>query len=216
MWMLNAVHLKKLVQIQINPGFIQRPLFSSLNPRAMNYGALGAVIGHEITHAFDSDGSNFDSEGVKRPWMTRSVQQVFEKKAQCFVNQYNKINVSFQSGLSVPVNGELTLAENIADNGGMHTAFEAWKGTETGDIYHKQAKQDLSPAQIFWLAYAQINCDVVSDQKMTSDITNDEHAPKIARVNGAVVNSAEFAKAFNCPLRSPMNPRPKNEACRIL
>ncbi|KAJ3344503.1 Endothelin-converting enzyme 2, partial [Kappamyces sp. JEL0680] len=220
MWLLNAVHLVNLVQVQINPGFIQRPLFSQLNPPAMNYGSLGAVIGHELTHAFDSFGSQFDSEGVRRPWMSPASQAAFDERAECFVNQYSAMDAVFSTGKKQKVDGRHTLTENIADNGGMHTAFAAWSRLESKkgiDIYAKQSPADKwTPAQIFWLSYAQTNCDVESDRKLKRQLKRDVHSPKPIRVNGAVRNSMEFAKAFKCPLHSPMHPLPVKKTCRIM
>jgi predicted metalloendopeptidase len=219
MWLLNAVHLVNLVQIQINPGFIQRPLFSTLNPSAMNYGSLGAVIGHEITHAFDSFGSKFDSEGVRRPWMSKESQEEFDNRAQCFVDQYSDMDAVFSDGRKEKIDGEHTLTENIADNGGMHTAFHAWLHLEEKkgvDIYQKKATDLWTPAQIFWLSFAQTNCDVESDKKLKHQLKKDVHSPKPARVNGAIRNSLDFAKAFHCPLHSPMHPKPRSKTCRIM
>jgi predicted metalloendopeptidase len=216
MWLLNAVHLVNLVQIQINPGFIQRPLFSALNPKAMNYGSIGAVIGHEITHAFDSFGSQFDYEGVRRPWMTPESREAFQDRAQCFVDQYSDMVATFSDGRQQYVNGEHTLTENIADNGGMHTAFAAWSKLEDGDIYEKKDGEDFTPAQVFWLAFAQTNCDVQSDKRLKRQLQKDVHSPKPVRVNGSVRNSMQFAKAFKCRLKSPMHPKKEKDTCRIL
>ena len=213
MWLLNAVHLVNLVQIQINPGFIQRPLFSELNPSAMNYGSLGGVIGHEMTHAFDSFGSQFDSEGVRRPWMSPESRRIYNSKTQCFVDQYSDMHVTLKTGQSRYVNGEHTLTENLADNGGMHISWNAWTKLEKSDVFEKQPGHDWSPAQIFWLAYAQTNCDVSSDKKIKRQLKKDVHSPKPVRVNGAVSNSREFARAFKCKTGSPMV---RSHPCRIL
>jgi predicted metalloendopeptidase len=216
MWLLNAVHLVNLVQIQINPGFLQRPLFSARNPKAMNYGSLGGVIGHEITHAFDSYGSLYDANGVRRPWMSRSSRHEFNKRAKCFIDQYNDMSARFSDGHEGYINGRHTLTENIADNGGMHTAWTAWSESETGDIFQKSSDSEFSPAQIFWLSFAQTNCDVESDKKLTRQLKKDVHSPKPVRVNGALRNSMEFAKAFQCELGTRMHPKPEDETCRIL
>ncbi|KAJ3275253.1 Endothelin-converting enzyme 2 [Terramyces sp. JEL0728] len=212
MWQLNAAHLINLVQIQINPGFIQRPLFSSLNARAMNYASLGAVIGHEITHAFDSFGSQFDKDGVRKPWMTAKTREEYNKRQKCFVEEYSQIPIVFSDGQVGHVDGELTITENIADNGGMHNAYKAWTLLETKDIFAKQG--DFSPAQIFWLSYAQTNCEATNDGRLRKQLVSDVHSPKTARVFGALINSADFAKAFSCPIGSLMHP--SKDTCRIL
>ncbi|KAJ3254920.1 Endothelin-converting enzyme 2 [Boothiomyces macroporosus] len=212
MWQLNAAHLINLVQIQINPGFIQRPLFSTLNSRAMNYASLGAVIGHEITHAFDSYGSQFDKDGVRKPWMTQHTREEYNKRQKCFVEEYSQIPIVFSDGQVAHVDGELTITENIADNGGMHNAYKAWSLLETEDIFAKQG--DFSPAEIFWLSYAQTNCEATNDGRLRKQLVSDVHSPKTARVFGALINSEDFAKAFSCPVGSPMHP--SKDTCRIL
>ncbi|KAJ3322537.1 Endothelin-converting enzyme 2 [Boothiomyces sp. JEL0866] len=194
MWQLNAAHLINLVQIQINPGFIQRPLFSALNSRAMNYASLGAVIGHEITHAFDSYGSQFDKDGVRKPWMTQQTREEYNKRQKCFIDEYSQIPIVFSDGQVAHVDGELTITENIADNGGMHNAYKAWSLLETEDIFAKDG--DFSPAQIFWLSYAQTNCEATNDGRLRKQLSSDVHSPKTARVFGALINSDDFAKAL--------------------
>ncbi|KAI8926838.1 hypothetical protein BC831DRAFT_504232 [Entophlyctis helioformis] len=101
-WQLNAFHLTDLVQIQINAGLLQRPLFSSSNPSAMNYGSVGMIIGHEITHGFDSNGYQIDRDGVRREWMTPAVQRVFVEHAQCFLDQYRQYSVTLSTGKRIP------------------------------------------------------------------------------------------------------------------
>ena len=170
-----------------------------------------------MTHAFDSFGSQFNWQGERKPWMTPKSQHEFDKRAQCFVKQYSKMSATLSDGSRRHVNGRHTLTENIADNGGMHTAFAAWKSTQEGiDIYKKNHGEQFTPAQIFWLAYAQTNCDVSSDKKIKRQLKKDVHSPKPARVNGAVRNSMEFARAFHCKLHSPMHPLPEEKTCRIL
>ncbi|KAI8892816.1 hypothetical protein BC833DRAFT_337038 [Globomyces pollinis-pini] len=215
MWLLNAMHLVDLVQIQINPSFLQRPLFSDQNLPVMNYASLGGVIGHEMTHAFDSLGSQFDSQGQRKPWMTERSQANFKKNEQCFIDQYSNLQVKVGTEMK-SVNGELTITENLADNGGMHLAYQAWKKSETSDPNSKPNDSPWTLEQIFWISYAQTNCDISSSQKTEFQLQKDVHSPKPVRVNGAIMNSPEFAKAFQCSVGSPMHPRPESQMCRMI
>lgn len=160
-WQLNAFHLTDYVQIQINPGILQRPLFSVLNPAAMNYGSLGTIIGHEITHAFDSLGCQLDKDGIKRPWWTKRSTELFALGAKCFKDQYSKYRVVFSDGTKVRVDGKMTLSENIADNGGMDVALAAFVEEIGGwDAAREKAPGfgGLTWEQVFFVSFGQTWC----------------------------------------------------------
>ncbi|KAI8896347.1 hypothetical protein BC833DRAFT_597706, partial [Globomyces pollinis-pini] len=159
-WQLNAFHLTDIVLIQINSGILQRPLYSALNPVAMNYGAIGSILAHEITHGFDSIGSQLDANGVRRQWMSKKSHQSFVEKSKCFVDQYNNMKLKMDdTGLFLTPNGKKSLPENMADNGGLMTSFAAFSKLAKGkDIYSKQPNQPFSDAQAFFLSYGQAWC----------------------------------------------------------
>ncbi|KAJ3024355.1 hypothetical protein HKX48_000030 [Thoreauomyces humboldtii] len=216
-WQLNAFHLTDLVQIQINPGILQRPLFSSKNPRSMNYGSLGMVIGHEVVHGFDNNGRRLDKDGKRTMWWSESSTRAFNREATCYEHQYNGYKVPFANATQGPtpyVDGRHTLAENVADNGGLDVAYEAWVIAEskaTG-LDREQAIAGTEPGfgtatkqELFFLAFAQTWCSAKSD-KALQRMSGDEHSPNPVRVNGVLHNSIEFAKAYRCTAGSRMNP----------
>ncbi|KAI9104126.1 hypothetical protein DFS34DRAFT_691546 [Phlyctochytrium arcticum] len=211
-WQLNAFHLTDYVQIQINPGILQRPLFSARNPESMNYGSLGMIIGHEITHGFDSTGYKLNKDGEKKPWWSSSSMKGFDTGAKCFVKQYNDYGVKFEDGSIGRVDGKLTLGENIADNGGLNVAYSAYAATEKGDLNTPEPGFDqLTKSQVFFLAFGQTWCTARDDTQAKYLLENDNHSPNPVRVNGVAQNSPEFAKAFGCKAGRPMNP--KREKC---
>jgi endothelin-converting enzyme len=216
-WGLNAFHLTDYVQIQINPGILQRPLFSALNPSVMNYGSLGSVIGHEITHAFDATGYRISETGELKPWWTSTSTSNFEKGAKCFVDQYSSYSVQVDPNWeTLKVNGATTLSENIADLGGINGALAAWRQSthsKGNEASIENAKPDefkgLTQLQVFFVAFAQTWCGIPNFAQNRYLVTSDPHAPNEVRVQGVVANSPDFAKAFGCPVGSPENPKDK-------
>ncbi|KAJ3111934.1 Endothelin-converting enzyme 2 [Phlyctochytrium bullatum] len=169
-WQLNAFHLTDYVQIQINSGILQRPIFSTLNPAPMNFGSLGVVIGHEITHAFDATGYKLNWDGILQPWWTKKSTQNFVKGSKCFEEQYGNFSVlAYPNGTRLPVNGKITVSENIADNGGFDVALRAWRSlrnvneTESKPL---QGFKGLSSLQVFYLSFAQTWCSVRDDAQV--------------------------------------------------
>jgi predicted metalloendopeptidase len=212
-WQLNAFHLTDLVLIQINAGILQRPMFSSLNPTAMNYGGLGTVIAHEITHGFDSIGALLDSRGVRRHWMTEKSHHQFFLRSKCFVKEYNELEIKLDDGTTAHANGKKSLPENMADNGGMFTAFRAMRN-EVGDDVFEKGDHPFSPAQTFFLSMAQSWCSRRSAAMTRYMLAVDVHSPNPARVHGMVMNSPDFARAFQCKIGSKMRPHPAEQTCR--
>ncbi|KAJ3162073.1 Endothelin-converting enzyme 2 [Geranomyces michiganensis] len=227
-WQLNAFHLTDFVQIQINPGILQRPLFSARNPMSMNYGGLGMVIGHEVIHGFDSNGRLLDKDGARRPWWTRSSVEAFQKREQCFRKQYGAETVTLRDHTQLRVDGDRTLAENIADNGGLRAAHAAWMSAERkldSGFSPSDAEKGrdgepfgggLTKEQTFFMAFAQTWCATrKGDDKTRFLLRDDPHSPNRVRVNGAVANSAEFARAFGCRVGDPMRSRQDKDMCML-
>lgn len=200
-WNLNAFHNVDFVQIQVNPGLIQRPLFSKYNFPAMNYGSLGMIIAHEIAHGFDSLGIKVDQNGIAREWMSRDFRNSLDKIFKCFVNIYGNEKVQLNSGEEINVDGKLTLAENVADSGGLFTAFVALQRQfgEDDDVYLANDDDEYSPAQMFFLSYAQTWCaSKTTDEYIIDLLKTDDHSPNSVRVNTLLKSSEEFARAFGC------------------
>ena len=217
-WQLNAFHLTDYVQIQINPGILQRPLFSALNPDAMNYGSLGTIIGHEITHAFDSMGYKLDKDGIKRPWWTARSMALFEVGSQCFEEQYDRYRVVFRDRSMGNVDGKQTLAENIADNGGMDVALDAWLRKIGGKHKAKELAEGfggLTWEQVFFVSFGQTWCSAKGDDDVRFLLKEDVHAPNGVRVRGVLHNSPEFAEAFGCRVGTGMNPLGDGGRCYL-
>ncbi|XP_067120635.1 neprilysin-1-like [Centruroides vittatus] len=190
--------------IELPAGILQFPLYEVGIPNAINYGTIGYLIGHEITHGFDNEGSKYDSFGNLREWWSPNVRKVFNNKTECFVNQYN----SYEDPITkMKLNGTNTLAENVADNGGVHAAFKAYKlyltkyGMENNKIL---PKLKLTPEQLFFVGFAYFQCSHENATELIDDIENDDHSPPRFRVLGSLSNNQDFYKAFNCNDNSKM------------
>ncbi|XP_055711716.1 neprilysin-1 [Phlebotomus papatasi] len=187
------------------PAGILQPLFYSQNfPKSLNYGGIGVVIGHEITHGFDDKGRQFDKEGNMMQWWNNATIQAFRERAQCIIDQYSNYKID-EVGLFM--NGRMTQGENIADNGGLKQAFRAYKKW----VRIHGAEPDLpglnlTHDQLFFLNYAQIWCGSMRPEDALTKIRSSVHSPGIIRVLGPLSNSKDFAAAYNCDLGTPMNP----------
>lgn len=201
---VEGYHDNPLNVIVFTAGILQPPFFDPTMDDAVNFGLAGAVMGHELSHAFDDKGHLFDGEGNLRNWWTADDAQHYDSRAACFVRQYS----AYPAVDDVKVNGELTLGENIADNGGLQLAQMAFQAAP-----HSSEKIDgYTPEQRFFLGWAQWRCLNVTDQKARQLARNDEHSPGKWRVNGVVSNMPAFAKAYGCKKPDPMV---RDEACRI-
>jgi len=201
---VEGYHDNPLNVIVFTAGLLQPPFFDPQADDAVNFGLAGAVMGHELSHAFDDKGHQFDGEGNMRNWWTPEDAQQYDARAACFVRQYSL----YPAGDDLKVNGELTLGENIADNGGLqlaHMAFEA-------KPHSSQTKDGYTPEQRFFLGWAQWRCMNVTEQKARELARDDEHAPGRWRVNGVVSNMPAFAKAYGCKRADRMV---RLEPCRI-
>ena len=188
---VNAFYCPTLNDICFPAGILQRPYFHPDLDDAVNYGCMGMVIGHEITHGFDDEGGKFDAKGNIKSWWTKEDRAKFEKKAQVLEKQYNKYSVA----PGVPVNGKLTLGENIADLGGASIAFDAYmrKLERTG----RKDIDGFTPEQRFFLGFS-----IFDQEKSRPEIEKlaalvDPHSPPLYRVNGVLSNMPEFYKAWN-------------------
>ncbi|KAE8991385.1 hypothetical protein PR002_g20867 [Phytophthora rubi] len=183
-----------------------QPFFDASGSAAQIFGSLGVVAGHEISHGFDNTGSNFDAKGNWNKWWTDTTAAEFETRAQCLVDLYSSFYTEAEDGVQlVPVNGMKTLGENIADNGGLHVAFNAYKKRACSPGSGDDNSSD-NDDQLFFLSYAQTWCGKIRDETAADSFLTNAHAVGEVRVNGAAMNSFAFASAFNCPAGAPMNP----------
>ncbi|KAG0284111.1 hypothetical protein BGZ96_011524 [Linnemannia gamsii] len=165
------------------------------------------------THGFDNMGHHYDPIGRIHNWWTNATEKAFNEKAQCFVDQYGNFTVKGPDGKDHHVNGQLTLGENIADNGGIKQSFRAWQSRLKSDPSGKKYKnfqlpglERYSPSQMFFISYARLWCSKERPEYLMNLIRSDSHSPAQWRINGVAQNSPEFAQAFKCPVGAPMNP----------
>ncbi|KAI9317388.1 hypothetical protein BX666DRAFT_1856748 [Dichotomocladium elegans] len=205
---VNAYYSPQTNEIAIPAAILQMPMYDLNCPAYLNYGGMGAIIGHELTHAFDNMGRMYDGDGFLRQWWSNQTTKMFETRSQDFVDQYNKFTISGPGG-DVHVNGKLTLGENLADNGGLAAAYTTfvnlWANLPSSDRTGLPGL-DMTPEQLFFINYARTWCDKIRPEEALNRVYSDPHSPAQARVNGVAQNSADFAKAFKCDPGSPMNP----------
>lgn len=187
---VNAYYNPLFNEIVFPAGILAFPFFDKNADDAINYGGIGAVIGHEMTHGFDDQGSQYDKEGNLKQWWTKEDETKFKAKTQMVVDQYNNFVVLN----NVHVNGNLTLGENIADIGGLAIAYQAFKNTDEGKSDKKI--DGLTPDQRFFLSFAQIWRVKDRDETLRMRISVDPHSPEMDRVNGPLSNMPDFYKAF--------------------
>jgi predicted metalloendopeptidase len=202
---VNAFYSPQNNSINFPAGILQPPFFDPKRDMAINYGAVGAVIGHEMTHGFDDQGRKFDGDGNLRDWWTTADGAAFEKRAACVADEYS----GFTSVDDVKLNGRLTLGENTADNGGLRIAYMALEDTLKGN---EEKIGGFTPAQRFFLGWAQVWCENTAPQEARSRAVTDPHSPGRFRVNGTLQNMPEFQKAYACKASQPMV---SANACRV-
>ncbi|CAD6191703.1 unnamed protein product [Caenorhabditis auriculariae] len=192
---VNAYYEPTTNSIAILAGILQPPI--------INTGAIGAIIGHELTHGFDSSGATYDGEGNRVNWWDSQTLAQFENKTTCFKDQYGNVTVT---GTNSTINGRLTVDENIADNGGLHITINAAKklSSQRNDVI--SGLESLSQMQMFFLSYGYVWCNAARPQQIMTDLQSDVHSPGKYRVNVVLSNQPEFASAFNCAPGTPMNP----------
>ena len=207
---VNAYYRPPMNDINFPAGILQPPFYGTMMDDAVNYGGIGVVIGHELTHGFDDQGRKYDAQGNFRDWWTPGDAKEFEQRVDCTAKEYsNFVAVKDDKG-EVKLNGKLTLGENTADNGGLKLAYMAL--TEIIGNTPVKPIDGYTPQQRFFLAYGQIWCQNVTDQEARKRALTDPHSPGRWRVNGAVQNSAAFQQAFGCKAGQPMV---SENACRV-
>ncbi|KAK3104371.1 hypothetical protein FSP39_000406 [Pinctada imbricata] len=204
---VNAYYNSVLNRIMFPAGILQPPFYSKSQPKSMNYGGIGVVIGHEITHGFDDRGRQYDKDGNLKQWWTSEVIDKFKGQAECIINQYGNFSVPEADGMKL--NGINTQGENIADNGGLKQSYRAYRNW----VKSRGAEEQPLPGvkynhnQIFFINFAQIWCSNMRKENAINRILTGVHSPGRFRVIGTLQNSAEFTEAFNCPAMSYMSPK---------
>jgi endothelin-converting enzyme/putative endopeptidase len=203
---VNAYYNPQMNTINFPAGILQPPFFDKGMDKAVNYGAIGVVIGHELTHGFGDEGRQFDAKGNLRDWWLPEDSKEFQERTQCLVNQYSGFTVIDD----LKVNGKLTLGENTADHGGVRLAYMALLDDIAGMTIPKT--DGFTPEQRLFLGFGQVWCENVTDEAARLAALINPHSPARYRVNGVVQNMPEFQKAFGCRVGQPMVRTP---VCRV-
>ena len=188
---VNAYYSAQKNEIVFPAGILRLPFFDFKADDAINYGGIGAVIGHEMTHGFDDQGRQYDADGNLNDWWTKADADEFKKRADEVVKQYNAYTMLD----TLHVNGRLTLGENLADLGGLSIAYEAFKNTKEGKGNKKI--DGFTPDQRFFLNWSQIWRNNILPEAAAQRILTDSHSPGMYRSNGPLTNMDAFYKAFN-------------------
>jgi len=205
---VDAYYNPQMNDINFPAGVLQPPLYDAKMDDAPNYGDTGGTIGHELTHGFDDEGSQFDAKGNLKNWWTKEDREKFDARTKCVADQYS----SYVMVDDVHINGELTLGENVADLGGEILAWMAWKDTTKNK--NLQPIDGLTPEQRFFVGFAQWDCANMRDEDLRVRAITDPHSPAQYRINGVVVNMPEFVHAFSCKAGQPMV-SPPEKVCRV-
>ena len=207
---VNAYYSGSRNEIVFPAGILQPPFFDKTMDDAVNFGGIGVVIGHELTHGFDDQGRKFDPQGNLRDWWTAEDGKEFEKRASCVADEYS----SFISVDDLKLNGRLTLGENTADNGGARIAFNALEHLIAEDTTGKESQKidGYTPEQRFFLGFGRVWCEKRRPEYSRMLVTVDPHSPGKYRIDGVVQNMPEFQKAWGCKAGQPMVAQ---NACRV-
>ncbi len=204
---VNAYNNSQFNEIVFPAGILQPPFYDANAVDALNYGGIGAVIGHEITHGFDDEGSKYDASGNLKSWWTDADRKTFDERTSCVVNQFSQYKV----GGDIAMNGKLTLGENTADLGGLTMALAAFEKSMEGKPKPANVS-GFTPEQLFFLGWAQAWAEVSTPEAEAFQAQNDPHAIARFRVNGPLSNMPEFADAFGCKTASKMV---RTDICKI-
>lgn len=204
--LVNAMYTPNYNMIWIPFGILHFPFFRENRLASLNYGALGAVVGHEMTHGFDNLGANFDSAGNLNNWWSNETKVAFKASQQCFIDQYGSIELDILKAIPnyngrTKVNGNATLGENIADNGGIREAYRAYKNhvdKNGGSEPSLPGLAQFSGDKLFFMSYASMWCETQTFMALVSQISGDPHPPHAVRVTQVMRNMPEFASAFQC------------------
>jgi putative endopeptidase len=205
---VNAYYNPPQNNINFPAGILQPPFYNQNADEAVNLGGIGVVVGHELSHGFDDQGRKYDGNGNLRDWWTAEDTTNFEARAECIVNEYD----NFSPVDGVKLKGKLTLGENAADNGGIHLAYMALMRDLADKTLLDTRLDGFTPEQQFFLGYAQIWCENVTDARSRVSALTDPHSPGQFRANGVVQNMKEFQQAFSCKEGDPMV---SVKACRV-
>jgi len=205
---VDAYYNPQMNDINFPAGVLQPPLYDAKLDDAPNYGDTGGTIGHELTHGFDDEGSQFDARGNLKNWWKEEDRKKFDERTKCVSDQYS----SYVVVEDVHINGELTKGEDVADLGGEILAYIAWGAANVGK--NLQPIDGLTPEQRFFIGFAQWDCANVRPEDQRVRAQTDPHSPPEYRINGVVVNMPEFAKAFSCRAGQPMV-KAAEKICRV-
>ena len=205
----NAYYYPSENKMTFLAGILQPPWYDGLLPKYITYGATGAIVGHELTHGFDDQGSKYDKGGQLADWFTTETRQMFDERAECLVRQYNDYTFMGHN-----VNGAYSLGENMADLGGLRQALLAYRSwvARAGVEEATLPGMEISNEQALFVAYAQTWCGKVAESRAKFTAQESVHAPDMVRINGPVSNMEEFATAFKCKGTDAMNPVDK---CKV-
>ena len=212
---VNAYYDPSFNDINFPAGILQPPFFDFNIDPAVNFGAIGVVIGHEMTHGFDDEGSQYDGLGNLREWQTPADRKAFTERTDCVANEYSGFEAVPVHGdqPALKLNGKLTLGENTADNGGLRIAYMALLDTLAAEGKSIDVKKGgYTEAQRYFLGFAQVWCENETEQQARQEVLTNPHSPGRWRVNGTVQNFDQFGKAFGCKLGQPMVPE---HSCRV-
>jgi endothelin-converting enzyme/putative endopeptidase len=206
---VNAFYNPPMNDINFPAGILQAPFYDPNASDAENYGHIGAIVGHELTHGFDDQGSQFDGYGNLSGWWSADDRKKFDAMTDCEVQEYG----NFTAVADVKLNGKLELGENTADNGGLRLAYLAFLADAKRKNIDLNAKQGgYTPQQQFFLAFGQNWCGSRRPEMVRLLVQTDGHAPEQFRANGVVQNLPAFGEAFGCKVGQPMMPA---NACHI-
>jgi putative endopeptidase len=205
---VNAYYNPQMNDINFPAGVLQPPLYDAKMDAAPNYGNTGGTIGHELTHGFDDEGSQFDANGNLRNWWTKEDREKFDTRTKCVEDQYAGYIVVDD----IHINSKLTLGEDVADLGGEILAYIAWQDATKGQAL--KPRDGLTPEQRFFVGFAQWACSNERPEDLRVRAATDPHSPGEYRINGVVVNMPEFAKAFGCKGGQPMT-KPSEKVCKV-
>jgi putative endopeptidase len=199
---VNAYYNGSFNEIVFPAGILQPPFFDKTMDDAVNFGGIGLVIGHELTHGFDDQGRKFDPQGNLRDWWTEQDGKEFEKRVSCVADEYS----NFVAVDNMKLNGRLTLGENTADNGGARIALAALERLIAEDKTGKEGQSidGFTPEQRFFLGFGRVWCEKQRPEFLRMQVSTNPHSPGKYRVNGVVQNMPEFQKAFGCKAGQPM------------
>ncbi|KAH8881296.1 endothelin-converting enzyme 1 [Thozetella sp. PMI_491] len=202
----NAYYYAPTNEIAVYAGIQQFPVYQDDFPAYLSYGGMGSLCGHELTHGFDTTGRLFDGSGNLTNWWDNATIAAFENRTACFIDQYNNFTAVGPNNTFLNVNGWGTLAENIADSGGVQVSYGAWQKVQAAQTVPDlglPGLQHFSNEQLFFIQWAQTWCTNEPPGALADRIAGDVHAPGFARILGPLANSRGFREAFNCPVKEP-------------